>query len=124
MQRRGFHAAAAASQARCAFCIPSKDVHLTSARSVVVRGADGLIVPHGGKLKDLFVRGDKERAALIASTNGRSLELSDRNACDVELLSVGCVLSPEAFVCASEGGSQRVFTARWVHERRDVHPLR
>lgn len=31
-----------------------------------------------------------EKAALFAACQGRVMELSDRNACDVELLTVGC----------------------------------
>eukprot|EP00899_Mesostigma_viride_P018733 jgi/Mesvir1/26861/Mv20606-RA.1 len=49
----------------------------------------GLKEPHGGRLVDLMVKDPKERAALLAETQGRTLQLSDRNACDVELLVVG-----------------------------------
>mmetsp|Transcript_14519 Transcript_14519/g.17599 ORF Transcript_14519/g.17599 Transcript_14519/m.17599 type:complete len:458 (-) Transcript_14519:208-1581(-) len=42
---------------------------------------------HGGKLVDLMAP-EGEHAALIASCNAE-MEMSDRNACDVELLSVG-----------------------------------
>jgi sulfate adenylyltransferase len=61
------------------------------ALSTIIRGSDGLIAPHGGKLHDLLVKDAKEAAALVASCNGRSMELSDRGACDVELLTVGRV---------------------------------
>jgi hypothetical protein len=50
--------------------------------------AEGLQAPHGGKLVNLLVPAE-EQAALVASTT-TTLELSDRNACDVELLTVGC----------------------------------
>ena len=44
-------------------------------------------MPHGGKLVNLMVSGsEKEQAAAGCS---KQLELSDRNACDVELLCVG-----------------------------------
>ena len=48
----------------------------------------GLIEPHGGELVNLMIVDEKEKARAIASCD-RALELSDRNACDVELLSVG-----------------------------------
>ena len=44
--------------------------------------------PHGGALVDLMAP-PEQHAALKASCV-RSIELSDRNACDVELLTVGC----------------------------------
>lgn len=48
---------------------------------------EGLQQPHGGKLVNLFASAEA-RAAIIKSAT-KTLELSDRNACDVELLSVG-----------------------------------
>ena len=45
--------------------------------------------PHGGTLVDLMAPVD-EHPALKASA-ARTVQLSDRNACDVELLTVGCV---------------------------------
>ena len=63
-----------------------------SAPSPTARGPDGLIVPHGGgSLVDTLVGDAKKKADLVASCNGVELHLSDRNACDVELLTVGCV---------------------------------
>jgi hypothetical protein len=50
----------------------------------------GPIAPHGGQLSNLMVSDPKEKAALIASCNGVTMEVSDRGACDVELLVVGC----------------------------------
>ena len=47
----------------------------------------GLIEPHGGSLVNLMAD-DSKKAGLVSSCD-RSLELSDRNACDVELLTVG-----------------------------------
>jgi sulfate adenylyltransferase len=49
--------------------------------------AEGLQAPHGGKLVNLMVPADQAEA-LKAGCN-KTLELSDRNACDVELLCVG-----------------------------------
>lgn len=50
----------------------------------------GLQTPHGGNLVDLMVAdGDKETVAASAT---KTIELSDRNACDVELLTVGYVV--------------------------------
>ena len=57
-------------------------------------------MPHGGKLVDLLVTEPKQKAALYAECQGRKIELSDRNACDVELLTVGC-----AAACAAAGGA-------------------
>ena len=66
------------------------------------RGADGLIVPHGGALVDLMVTDPKQTAALYAECQGRTIELSDRNACDVELLTVGCAAGrATGAVCAA-----------------------
>lgn len=50
----------------------------------------GLQTPHGGNLVDLMV-GDGAKAAVAASAT-KTIELSDRNACDVELLIVGYVI--------------------------------
>lgn len=50
--------------------------------------ATGHIEPHGGSLVDLLVTDASKRAALERSATHQQ-ECSDRNACDVELLSVG-----------------------------------
>ena len=47
----------------------------------------GVIAPYGGTLVDLMVP-EADRAAVKASAT-KTLECSDRNACDVELLTVG-----------------------------------
>ncbi|GIL47854.1 hypothetical protein Vafri_4503 [Volvox africanus] len=64
--------------------------------------ADGLQVPHGpeAKLVNLMAPAD-QRAALVASCNKR-IELSDRNACDVELLCVGAFSPLEGFLSKEE----------------------
>jgi sulfate adenylyltransferase len=48
---------------------------------------EGLQAPHGGKLVNLMAPQDK--AAALKASCTKTLELSDRNACDVELLCVG-----------------------------------
>lgn len=50
--------------------------------------ASGHIVPHGGHLVNLMVKDAKKRQELIASATHKQ-ECTERNACDVELLSVG-----------------------------------
>ena len=45
-------------------------------------------MPHGGKLVDLTLKNPEQKKSLVASCQ-HTLECSDRNACDVELLSVG-----------------------------------
>lgn len=57
------------------------------AAQVSAKTADGLIAPHGGKLVNLMLA-DSAKAAAVASCN-KTIECSDRNACDVELLTVG-----------------------------------
>ncbi len=52
------------------------------------RDASGHIVPHGGHLVNLMVKDAKKRQELIASATHKQ-ECTERNACDVELLSVG-----------------------------------
>ena len=77
----------------------------TAASSPMARGPDGLIVPHGGgALVDTMVRDAKKQADLVASCNGVTLPLSDRNACDVELLTVGCVPVHNAGACETHAG--------------------
>lgn len=53
------------------------------------RGGDGLIEPHGGTLKNAMVTDPAEKKKLLAECEGRKIECSHRNACDIELLSVG-----------------------------------
>lgn len=61
---------------------------------------DGKISPHGGKLVNTMVTDEKEKADLISSCNS-TMELSDRNACDVELVCVGGFSPIDGFM--SEG---------------------
>ena len=55
--------------------------------TVADSAATGLIAPHGGSLVNLMVVGGEAEAAKAGIS--RSIECSDRNACDVELLLVG-----------------------------------
>lgn len=52
-----------------------------------------LQTPHGNTLVDLMLPEDQKQAAISSCT--KEMNLSDRNACDVELLVVGCA----AFDC-------------------------
>jgi sulfate adenylyltransferase len=56
-------------------------------RAVAAPERLGLISPHGGKLVNLMLAEDQKQAAIDSCT--KTIELSDRNACDVELLIVG-----------------------------------
>jgi sulfate adenylyltransferase len=55
--------------------------------AATVETVEGLQVPHGGQLINLQTPKD-QWDSVIKSAN-KTLEASDRNACDVELLSVG-----------------------------------
>lgn len=46
-----------------------------------------LQTPHGDRLQNLLLSDDKKQAAIDSCT--KTMECSDRNACDVELLMVG-----------------------------------
>ncbi len=69
---------------------------------------DLLISPYGGKLVDLVVTG-AEREALLAEANRfPSLQMTDRNLCDLELLAVGGFSPLDRFM--SKADYQRVLT--------------
>ncbi|PNH02112.1 Sulfate adenylyltransferase [Tetrabaena socialis] len=95
-------AAAAFSSAPCAqLGRPSRRVAvcaLSIDNPVLNTTSDGLQVPHGvdAKLVNLMAPAD-QHAALVSSCNKR-IELSDRNACDVELLTVGAFSPLEGFM--------------------------
>ena len=57
------------------------------AAPAVAKSIDGLQAPHGGKLISLQTPKAEWDAVIKSAT--KTLEASDRNACDVELLSVG-----------------------------------
>lgn len=65
------------------------ELHIYMGRASAAVAEKQLQVPHGGTLVNLMAPADKH-ADLKASAT-RTVELSDRNACDVELLTVGCV---------------------------------
>ncbi len=62
---------------------------VAASAAAVDASLEGKTKPHGGELVNLMVKSEDEKAALIASCEGRTIECSDRNACDVELLMVG-----------------------------------
>lgn len=72
----------------------------SSAVAVDPKTADGLVAPHGGKLVNLMVPKDQVAAEVASCT--KKTELSDRNACDVELLSVGGFSPLEGFMNEAE----------------------
>jgi sulfate adenylyltransferase len=51
------------------------------------RTAEGLQAPHGDQLVNLMVPASERQAVIDSCT--KTIECSDRNACDVELLCVG-----------------------------------
>jgi len=77
----------------------SRSVRVT-VRAVAADVRTGLQVPHGGKLVDLMVA-DSEKAAVKASAS-KTMELSDRGACDVELLCVGAFSPLTGFVTEAD----------------------
>ena len=62
------------------------------ARDSSSTNASGVIAPYGGSLVDLMVPDDQK--SQVRSKAKKTLECSDRNACDVELLVIGG-FSPE-----------------------------
>lgn len=72
---------------------------LSCSAAAVVEAEQKLQTPHGNKLVDLMLPESEQEAAKAACT--KSMELSDRNACDVELLCVGCAWHLQSSCCAS-----------------------
>ncbi|WIA35990.1 hypothetical protein OEZ86_007353 [Tetradesmus obliquus] len=60
------------------------------------RTAEGLQAPHGDKLVNLMVPAEQRQAVIDSCT--KTIECSDRNACDVELLCVGGFSPLEGFM--------------------------
>lgn len=71
-----------------AFCPWARPTSPSLVHACACRDASGHIVPHGGSLVDLAVRDQGKAADLVASATHKH-ECSERNACDVELLSCG-----------------------------------
>ena len=57
-----------------------------------------LTPPHGGKLVDRMVKDEKEKADQVRSCEGLTLELSERQVCDVELIVTGAFSPLEGFM--------------------------
>ena len=74
---------ASALQQRAAASVSVRSFQTTAMSAM----SNKLISPHGDKLVNLMV--DPAKAASVEASATRTLELSDRNACDVELLCVG-----------------------------------
>lgn len=72
-------------------------------RAAAPAAPTGLQTPHGGDLKDLQLPADKHAAA-IESCN-KTVECTDRQACDVELLSVGAFSPVDGFMSEEEYNS-------------------
>ncbi|KAK9823477.1 hypothetical protein WJX72_002996 [[Myrmecia] bisecta] len=77
--------------------VASRCAHVVSAIAATERK---LQAPHGNKLVDLMQPDSKKAAAIDSCT--REMELSDRNACDVELLCVGGFSPLEGFMNEAE----------------------
>jgi len=69
---------------------------------------DLLIPPYGGKLVDLVVTGAEREAILAEANRYPSLQITDRNLCDLELLAVGGFSPLDRFM--SKADYQRVLT--------------
>jgi sulfate adenylyltransferase len=58
----------------------------------------GLIPPYGGTLVDLVARGDEREALIEHSVGLRSVQLSSRSLCDIELLATGAFSPLDRFM--------------------------
>ena len=67
-----------------------------------------LIAPYGGKLVDLIVAGDERDGLTEEANRYPSVQLTDRNLCDLELLAVGGLSPLDRFM--GEADYQRVLT--------------
>jgi len=98
---RNFTSLLLLSQAVQAFILPApvhKSYHRISLKmatstantptTTVNRNTEGLITPHGGELKDLIIKDDAAKEAAIDSCT-TTIQLSDRQMCDVELIMNG-----------------------------------
>lgn len=71
---------------------------MSTTAKIVGKRVDGLIEPHGGKLVDLMVKNEAE----IKAKCNHTFELSDRQACDVELLCNGAFSPLTGFMTQAE----------------------
>lgn len=62
------------------------------------RGMAASAKPHGGKLVNLMVTDPKAKEDAIKKCNVAEFELSERQACDVELLSTGAFSPLDGFM--------------------------
>lgn len=83
------------------------------------RAADGLIAPHGGSLVTSMVTDKAEKEQLLKACEGRKIECSDRNACDVELLCVGGFSPLDGFM--NEARSRQRFALYATKLSRTAH---
>jgi len=83
---------------------------LRRSAAAAVEAEQKLQTPHGNKLVDLMLAESEREAAKAACT--KTLELSDRNACDVELLCVGCARCRRTGCCSS--ACTCLAAARWL----------
>ena len=63
----------------------------------ILRDKNGLITPHGGQLKELFIKDQKFKENLLSKITYKH-ECSERNACDVELLIIGAFSPLDGFM--------------------------
>ncbi|MCO5176900.1 MAG: bifunctional sulfate adenylyltransferase/adenylylsulfate kinase, partial [Thermomicrobiales bacterium] len=62
----------------------------------------GLIPPYGGRLVNLMVSGDEAEALRLHAQSLPSIQISDRSACDLELLAVGGFSPLDRFMGAAD----------------------
>ena len=62
----------------------------------------GLIPPYGGRLVNLIVSGEEAEALRLHAQSLPSLQISDRSACDLELLAVGGFSPLDRFMGAAD----------------------
>jgi len=67
----------------------------------IKRNKEGLIIPHGGQLKELFIEDQNLKESLLSEIKYEH-ECSERNACDVELLIIGAFSPLNGFMHEDE----------------------
>jgi len=61
-----------------------------------------LIEPHGGELIDLLLEGNEQKELEKAASNFPKIQLSEREVCDLELLSIGALSPLKGFMCKND----------------------